>query len=200
MEPSFWDREEWKGELDQAPLLKQWTGQADLSVPEDYFSTLSQSIRERIEEEELLHQSPLLTESGNANIFTTPLGYFDRLPQRIKATIKDSQGYIIPFWSRRSTLFSAVAASITLLISILGVSNQITSLIDPVDQAVAIVDKLSPEEMIMVMHMDAESTEDIIALLDQEALGEELDLPDSEDLWLEDMDAEDIEDIMLYDM
>lgn len=201
MDQDLMNEQMWQEELEGSPLLQSLKAEQVFDVPDGYFNQVSSRFAESLAAEAAVDHAPFLRQAGTENIFRVPTGYFEQLPGKIERLIGGASAKVVPFWGRTATRISTVAAAIMLLISVVGVSNQVQTEIDPVAKAVALTDGLSEEEIMLVMSLDDASSDEFIELLDQE-VGEpsfEMLTPPGDD-WLEGLNADEIEDLMLYDM
>jgi len=187
-------------ELDEAPLLQSLGKSNPFEVPEGYFDHLSQSMKDKIEDEEVLKGAPILGLAGKEEVFEVPKGYFDQLPGRIMGLLPKKEGRVKAFGFPSEKRFSwAVAAAIALLMASILVFNQQSKETEP--EPVASLENLEQEEIYDFLESAGVDSYDLMAALSEEETEEikgELDFEGMmEEEIMEQFDMGELEDMIL---
>ncbi len=187
-------------ELDEAPLLQSLGKNNPFEVPEGYFDHLSQSMKDKIEDEEVLEHAPILGLAGKEWIFEVPKGYFDQLPGRIMGLLPQKEGRIQAFGFLSEKRFSwALAAAIALFMATIFVFNQQSK--ETESKQLASLENLEQEEIYDFLESAGVDSYDLMAALSEEEADEikgELDFEGMmEEEIMEQFDMGELEDMIL---
>ena len=164
-----------KEEILEYPLLA--TNKAEsFTVPNAYFSTLTERIIHTVSLEQEKETYPLLYSHNKQDIFTTPSNYFEEFTVHSSFTspVGRAGGVVVPLYKRISKLSYRVAAAVTLLIglSILFYTQQDKTVLKTNNcNTFACLDKKDILNSGYVLHA---SDDNIIDLIDENALSDSL--------------------------